>query len=130
MRHGLASPRMPPIAGLLAFEAVLRHGSMTLAGDELSLTQSAVSHRIRALEDFFGVALLERLNPGLRATAAGAQLARELAPLLGRLAGMRHRIADPSGPRAFRLGLSTSLFGVVAVASPSFSLRRLRGPIH
>jgi LysR family glycine cleavage system transcriptional activator len=100
---------MPPFSGLLAFQATLRHGSMTLAGDELGLTQSAVSHRIRALEGFFGVALLERLNPGLRATEAGARLARELAPLLGTLAGMRRRIAGQSGPRAFRLGLSTSL---------------------
>jgi LysR family glycine cleavage system transcriptional activator len=74
---------MPPFAGLRAFEAVLRHGSMTLAGEELGLTQSAISHRIRVLESFFGVALLERLNPGLRATEAGERLARELAPLLG-----------------------------------------------
>jgi LysR family glycine cleavage system transcriptional activator len=101
--------RLPPFSGLLAFEATLRHGSMTLAGDELGLTQSAVSHRIRALESFFGVALLERLNPGLRATEAGARLARELVPLLGTLTGMRRRLADRSGPRAFRLGLSTSL---------------------
>lgn len=100
---------MPPFAALLTLEAVLRLGSMTLAADELGLTQSAVSHRIRALEDFFGVPLLERLNPGLRATEAGAQLARELAPLLGTLAGLRRRIAEQSGPRAFRLGLSTSL---------------------
>lgn len=100
---------MPPFAALLTFEAVLRLGSMTLAADELGLTQSAVSHRMRALEGFFGIPLLERLNPGLRATEAGAQLGRELAPLLGTLAGMRHRITDPSGPRAFRLGLSTSL---------------------
>lgn len=101
--------RMPPFAGLLAFEAALRHGSMTLAADELGLTQSAVSHRIRALEDFFGTALLQRLNPGLRATEAGAQLSRELVPLLGALAGLRRRIAGQSGPRAFRLGLGTSL---------------------
>ncbi|HWK47955.1 MAG TPA: LysR family transcriptional regulator [Stellaceae bacterium] len=100
---------MPPFAGLLTFEAVLRLGSMTLAADELGLTQSAVSHRIRALEGFFGIPLLERLNPGLRATEAGVRLARELAPLLGTIAGMRRRIADQSGPRAFRLGLSTSL---------------------
>lgn len=103
------SARMPPFAGLLAFEAVLRHGSMTLAGDELALTQSAISHRIRALERFFGVALIARLNPGLRATEEGAQLARELAPLLGTLAGLRHRIVRQSGSRGFRLGLSTSL---------------------
>jgi LysR family glycine cleavage system transcriptional activator len=100
---------MPPFAGLLAFDAVLRLGSMTLAADELRLTQSAVSHRIRALETFFGIPLLERLNPGLRATEAGAELARELAPLLGTLTGMRRRIAQQSGPRIFRLGLGTSL---------------------
>ena len=100
---------MPPLAALLTLEAVLRLGSMTLAANELGLTQSAVSHRIRALEGFFGVPLLERLNPGLRATEAGARLARELAPLLGTLAGLRRRIADQPGPRAFRLGLSTSL---------------------
>ncbi|WP_168166038.1 LysR substrate-binding domain-containing protein [Bosea sp. PAMC 26642] len=82
---------------------------MTLAADELGLTQSAVSRRIRALESFFGVPLLERLNPGLRATEAGLRLAGELAPLLGTLAGMRRRVANQSGPRAFRLGLSTSL---------------------
>jgi LysR family glycine cleavage system transcriptional activator len=82
---------------------------MTLAGEELGLTQSAVSHRIRALESFFGLPLLERLNPGLRATEAGARLARELAPLLGSLGGMRRRIAGGSGPRAFRLGLGSSL---------------------
>ncbi len=103
------SDRMPPFAALLTFEAVLRHASMTLAADELGLTQSAVSHRIRALEAFFGVALLERLNPGLRATEAGGRLARELAPLLGTLAGLHRRVADPAGPRAFRLGLSSSL---------------------
>lgn len=100
---------MPPFAGLLAFEAVLRHGSMTLAADELGLTQSAISHRIRALEDFFGVPLLERLNPGLRATEAGARLAQDIAPLLGTLMGLRRRIAGPSGQRVFRLGLSSPL---------------------
>lgn len=100
---------MPPFAGLLTFEAVLRLGSMTLAADELGLTQSAVSHRVRALESFFGVPLLERLNPGLRATEAGLRLAGELAPLLGTIAGMRRRIAHQAERRAFRLGLSTSL---------------------
>lgn len=103
------SARMPPFAGLLTFEAVLRLGSMTLAADELGLTQSAVSHRVRALESFFGVPLLERLNPGLRATAAGLRLADELAPLLGTIAGMRRRIADQVAGRSFRLGLSTPL---------------------
>lgn len=101
--------RVPPLAGLLAFEAALRHGSMTLAADELGLTQSAVSHRIRALEEFFGIGLLVRLNPGLRATEAGALLSRELMPTLGALAGLKRRITGQSGARIFRLGLSTPL---------------------
>lgn len=100
---------MPPFAGLLTFEAVLRLGSMTLAAEELGLTQSAVSHRIRALERYFDVPLLERLNPGIRATEAGVRLASELAPLLGALAGLRRRIVNRSEPRPFRLGLSASL---------------------
>lgn len=103
------SLRVPPLAGLLAFEAALRHASMTLAADELGLTQSAVSHRIRALEDFFGVALLERLNPGLRATEAGALLSQELMPTLGALAGLKRRIVGQPGARVFQLGLSTAL---------------------
>ncbi|MFM9924501.1 LysR family transcriptional regulator [Variovorax sp. H27-G14] len=103
------SGRVPPLSGLLAFEAALRHGSMTLAADELGLTQSAVSHRIRSLEDFFGMGLLERLNPGLRATEAGALLSRELLPTLGALAGLMRRIIGQSGARVFRLGLSTPL---------------------
>lgn len=101
--------RVPPLAGLLAFEAALRHGSMTLAADELGLTQSAVSHRIRALEDFFGIGLFERLNPGLRATEAGALLSRELLPTLGALAGLKRRIMGQPGARVFRLGLGTPL---------------------
>ena len=100
---------MPPLAGLLAFEAALRHGSMTAAADELGLTQSAVSHRIRGLESFFGVGLLERLNPGLQATEAGALLSSELLPTLGALAGLRRRIVGQSGARTFRLGLGTPL---------------------
>jgi LysR family glycine cleavage system transcriptional activator len=103
------SMRVPSLAGLLAFEAALRHGSMTLAADELGLTQSAVSHRIRVLEDFFGIGLLERLNPGLRATEAGALLSRELLPTLGALAGLKRRIVGQSGERVFRLGLGTPL---------------------
>ena len=101
--------RMPPFAGLLAFEAVMRLGSMTLAAEELGLTQSAVSHRIRALEGFFGTSLIERLNPGLRPTEAGALLLRELLPALGALAGLRRRVAGEAGARVFRLGLGTPL---------------------
>ncbi|MEE8631522.1 MULTISPECIES: LysR family transcriptional regulator [Methylobacterium] len=101
--------RLPPFPGLVAFDAVLRHASVTRAAAELGLTQSAVSHRLRGLEDYFGAPLLERLNPGLRPTPAGERLAQDLAPLLGTLAGLRERVACGRAPRPFRIGVSNAL---------------------
>ena len=50
---------LPPLATLRTFEAVARNLSFTRAADELALTQSAVSHQIRALEDHLGASLFE-----------------------------------------------------------------------
>ncbi len=48
--------RLPPFGPLIAFDAVARHCSFTRAADELGVTQSAVSHQVRRLEDFLGCA--------------------------------------------------------------------------
>ena len=53
-------PRIPPIQGLLAFEAVARLRSVTLASEELSVTPSAISHRIRQLETHLALKLFAR----------------------------------------------------------------------
>ncbi|MCF4125254.1 LysR family transcriptional regulator [Methylobacterium sp. SyP6R] len=97
--------RLPPFPGLVAFDAVLRHGSVTRAAAALGLTQSAVSHRLRGFEEHFGAPLLERLNPGLRPTPAGERLARDVAPLLETLAGLRERVAGERASRPFRIGV-------------------------
>ncbi|HTN66160.1 MAG TPA: LysR substrate-binding domain-containing protein [Burkholderiaceae bacterium] len=52
--------RLPPVHALSAFEAVARHGSFALAADELCITPSALSHRIRLLEEFVGERLFHR----------------------------------------------------------------------
>ncbi|WP_398481538.1 LysR family transcriptional regulator [Tardiphaga sp.] len=101
--------RLPPFAALVAFDAVLRHGSMTLAADELGLTQSAISHRLRDLERYFGLALFERMNPGLRVTEAGRRLSHELAPLLGTLSGLRRHVRGRPEMRPFRIGTGAAL---------------------
>ncbi|WP_114948727.1 LysR family transcriptional regulator [Microvirga calopogonii] len=46
-----------PLPTLRTFEAAARHGSLTKAANELNLTDSAVSHQIRRLEDALGYAL-------------------------------------------------------------------------
>ncbi len=59
---------------LLAFTTLARLGSFTLAARELFLTQSAVSHAIRALEEELNCRLFERLGRKVRLTYAGRQL--------------------------------------------------------
>jgi len=46
--------RLPPVHALSAFEAAARHNAFSLAAEELCITPSALSHRIRLLEDFVG----------------------------------------------------------------------------
>ena len=52
--------RLPPVHALSAFEAAARLNSFALAADELCITPSALSHRIRLLEDFVGERLFIR----------------------------------------------------------------------
>ncbi len=62
---------LPSLNALRAFEAAARHQSFTLAAQELHVTQGAVSHQVKALEEELGLALFERLSNQLRLTAAG-----------------------------------------------------------
>ena len=63
--------RLPPLNALRAFEAAARHLSFTKAATELFVTQAAVSHQVRALEEYLGIALFRRFNRRLMMTDAG-----------------------------------------------------------
>ena len=63
-----------PLPALRAFEASARHLSFSRAADELFVTQAAVSHQIRRLEDFLGVRLFRRLNRAVMLTDEGQAL--------------------------------------------------------
>lgn len=60
------------------FEAIARNLSITAAADELGVTQSAVSHQLRALTERLGEELIERQGKSIRLTDAGERLARSL----------------------------------------------------
>ncbi len=62
---------LPPLNSLRAFEAAARHLSFTKAAEELNVTPAAISHQIKALEEFLGVVLFRRLTRALRLTDAG-----------------------------------------------------------
>jgi LysR family glycine cleavage system transcriptional activator len=63
--------QLPPLNGLIAFESAARTGNFARAAEELNLTQSTVSHRVRMLESHLGYPLFERLPRGLRLTESG-----------------------------------------------------------
>ena len=68
--------RLPPLIAVRYFEAAARHLSFTKAAQELHVTHSAVSHQIKALEEWLGVPLFRRLNRSLMLTEAGQAYAR------------------------------------------------------
>ncbi|WP_122845823.1 LysR family transcriptional regulator, partial [Pseudomonas viridiflava] len=63
-----------PLYALRAFEAAARHSSFTRAGEELSITQSAVSRHIRTLEEHFACRLFQRVGRTLQLTEAARTL--------------------------------------------------------
>jgi LysR family transcriptional regulator, glycine cleavage system transcriptional activator len=65
------SHRLPSMAGLRAFEATARHLSLTRAATELSLTQGAISHQLRNLEELLGDKLFERHGNEMALTEMG-----------------------------------------------------------
>ncbi|KIQ02832.1 LysR family transcriptional regulator [Agrobacterium tumefaciens] len=64
-----------PLNALRVFDSAARHLSFTKAGEELGMTQTAVSYQIKLLEDFVGSALFERKPRQLRLTENGKRLA-------------------------------------------------------
>lgn len=68
------SQQLPPLYALRAFEAAARHGSFTRAGEELAITQSAVSRHIRTLEAYFACRLFERRGRSLQLTEPARML--------------------------------------------------------
>ncbi len=77
--------RIPSLQTLRAFDAAGRHQSYSKAGDELGLTHSAVSHRIRELESIVGQRLFERQGNRMAPTQDGKRLLGQVRNALGLL---------------------------------------------
>ncbi len=90
---------LPPLDLLVGFEAAARHLSFTKAGEELALTQSAVSRQIRELEEKVGVVLFERRHRALALTQAGQQFYASTAQVLTTMRDATERLRAASGRR-------------------------------
>jgi DNA-binding transcriptional LysR family regulator len=95
---------------LRAFCVLARTGSFTQAARELHLSQSAVSHSIKALENDIGCRLLDRLGKKTGLTQAGEQLFEHATRILGEMDNARESLAQLGrwGKGRFRLGASTT----------------------
>jgi LysR family glycine cleavage system transcriptional activator len=94
------SRRLPSLNAMRAFEAAARHLSFTRAAAELNVTQAAVSHQIKALEDDLGMPVFERRNRALLLTIAGQELYPAVNEALDIMASAVDRLHrhDQAGP--------------------------------
>jgi DNA-binding transcriptional LysR family regulator len=83
---------LPPLNSLRAFEAAARHLSFTRAAEELHVTQAAISHQIKGLEERLGLPLFRRLPRRLLLTEEGQTLLPELRDAFNRIAQAIERI--------------------------------------
>ena len=94
--------QLPPFAAVRAFEAATRHKSFKTAAEELCLSPSAISHQIRALEEYLDTALFERVGNRLELTLTGRGYAGRLTGLLNGLEDSTRAIRQ-AGERPLRV---------------------------
>ena len=99
-----------PLNALRAFESAARHLSFTRAAEELCVTPTAISHQVRALEDFLETGLFERKNGRLKLTPAAAAALGDLSEGFNRLEAAISPLNRRGGPQR-----------IVVAASPSFA---------
>jgi LysR family glycine cleavage system transcriptional activator len=110
---------LPPFAAIRAFEASARHVSFTLAAGELNVTQSAISHQVKRLEEFLDTRLFERAPQGLSLTPAGQDYLLEMTGILDQLDASTRRFCHPDQPDLLRVR-----------ATPAFTTRWLLPRMH
>ncbi|WP_460885432.1 LysR family transcriptional regulator [Pseudoduganella ginsengisoli] len=94
---------------MLAFEATARLGGLSRAADELSLTQSAISHQIHNLEQWVGQPLFKRIGRGVKLTAAGELFNATVRSTLKTLLDGRERIEPYRNPNSAIVACSADI---------------------
>ena len=93
---------------LRVFVAVAEHGHVTRAAKDLSITQSAASAAIGALEARYNVTLFDRVGRGIALTEAGQRFLPEAKAVLGRASAAQMALEDLSGLTIGRLRIAAS----------------------
>lgn len=88
------SRKLPPLYPLRSFEAAARCNSFTVAAEELAVSQSAVSHQVKKLEEYFGVPLFLRRKGTVELTAEGKRLYAACETAFAGLAQISHDLPN------------------------------------
>ena len=102
------SKRLPPLNALRVFDAAARHLSFTRAADELFVTQAAVSHQIKSLEDFLGLKLFRRRNRSLLLTEEGQSYFQDIKEIFSQLNEATRKLQARSAKGALTVSLLPS----------------------
>ena len=105
----MTSRALPPLTALRAFEAAARHRCAKRAAEELSVTPTAISHQLRALEDWLGTPLFVRRPRQLELTAAGRDLLGEVGGAFDALASAVARVRLVPARRAITLSTTPAV---------------------
>lgn len=100
---------LPPFAALRAFHAAAIHRRFRDAADSLGVTESAISHQVRRLEDFLRMSLFDRSGSGVKLTAAGRRYLDQIEPAIQQIQAATEAMLRPSGRTVVRLTLPPSL---------------------
>lgn len=101
--------RLPPLNGLLIFEAAARHLNFTLAAQELHVTQAAVSKQIKELEHHLGVSLFVRNGRRVALTGDGHYLQTKVGASLQFLCEAVEAVSAATPPRGIVLSANTAM---------------------
>ncbi|ENY73076.1 transcriptional regulator GcvA [Aeromonas diversa] len=102
------SRRLPPLNALKAFEAAARHLSFTRAAEELFVTQAAISHQIKALEEYLGIKLFRRKNRSLLLTEEGQGYFLDIKDIFASIAEATEKLLARSAKGALTVSLQPS----------------------
>jgi len=102
--------KLPPLNALRAFEAGARHLSFTKAAEELHVTQAAVSHQVKALEEHLGYPLFKRMTRKLGLTEQGRALFPVVSEAFMRIAEAAENLRDAGDSRTLTVSV-TPAFG-------------------
>ena len=122
--------RIPPLAAVRVFEAASRHGNFSRAGEELAMTQAAVSYQIKLLEERLGGTLFVRKGRGMALTELGRRIAPQVTDAFSTLhrafAAARSEndaVLSITAPQTFAMNWLASRLGAFQIEHPDVAVR-------